>query len=415
MPRDIPVGNGTLLVTFDKFYKLRDLYFPHVGQENHTKSSRIGVWVNGAFSWVSDGWTISRNYLEKDSITSLVTDVSLLNESLKLKIAANDVVDFHENIYLKKLTFQNLSDSPQEVRLFITHDFEIYGNDVGDTAAFRPENNSLLHYKKDRYFLINTFAHGKFGIDYFATGNKKKESFEGTWRDAEDGVLSKNPIAQGSVDSVFGIHFRIPPKSFDTCYYWIAAGKNWTEVKELNETVQKRTPELFFKRTFDYWKLWVGKESWIKNLLPDLLYRLYQRSLLVARTQMNTCGSIIAANDSDVIQFNRDTYCYMWPRDGALVAYALDLAGYPITSHFYDFCGKIIEKDGYFLHKYTPSGSLASSWHPWVLEGKEQLPIQEDETALVIWGLWHHYQKYKDVEYLLNPFIDRLSSVQRTS
>ena len=32
MPRDIPVGNGSLLVNFDADYALRDLYWPHVGQ-----------------------------------------------------------------------------------------------------------------------------------------------------------------------------------------------------------------------------------------------------------------------------------------------------------------------------------------------------------------------------------------------
>ena len=29
MPRDIPVGNGRLLVTFDDRYQVRDVYFPH--------------------------------------------------------------------------------------------------------------------------------------------------------------------------------------------------------------------------------------------------------------------------------------------------------------------------------------------------------------------------------------------------
>ena len=32
--RDIPVGNGSLLVTFDDKYQIRDVYFPHVGQKN---------------------------------------------------------------------------------------------------------------------------------------------------------------------------------------------------------------------------------------------------------------------------------------------------------------------------------------------------------------------------------------------
>jgi glucoamylase len=34
--RDLPIGNGSLLVTFDRNYQLRDIYYPRVGQENHT-------------------------------------------------------------------------------------------------------------------------------------------------------------------------------------------------------------------------------------------------------------------------------------------------------------------------------------------------------------------------------------------
>jgi GH15 family glucan-1,4-alpha-glucosidase len=30
--------------------------------------------------------------------------------------------------------------------------------------------------------------------------------------------------------------------------------------------------------------------------------------------------------------------------------------------------------------------------------GREQLPIQEDETALLLYSLWEHYKKYRDVE-----------------
>ena len=48
MPRDIPVGNGTLLFTFDHQYQIRDLYFPHVGQENHAGAGpcRFGVYTD---------------------------------------------------------------------------------------------------------------------------------------------------------------------------------------------------------------------------------------------------------------------------------------------------------------------------------------------------------------------------------
>ncbi len=397
MPRDLPIGNGNVLIAFGKDSLLRELYYPHVGEENHTKGEpfRFGVWVNGQFSWIPEGWESKKEYLDD----TLVTCIEWTNQDLNLKIRSNDLVDFIENIYLKKITVENFSDETKEIRLFLAHDFHIYGTEIGDTAAFRPENNTLIHYKNDRYFLINTRANNKFGIDFFATGNKERDQQVGTWKDAEDGNLSGNPIAQGSVDSVIAIHLTLPPQSNQTCFYWIAIGKNWEEVKALNELVKKTTPEEILTRTENYWKAWVNKENLNFNSLPEKISSLYKKSLLICRTQINNCGSIIAANDSDAVYFNRDTYSYMWTRDGSLVAHAMDLAGYEMAP-FYHFCAKVITKEGYFLHKYTPSGAMASSWHPWLSAHKAQLPIQEDSTALPIWALWNHYMIHRDLEFI---------------
>lgn len=398
MPRDLPIGNGNLLIAFDKDYLLREFYFPHVGEENHAKGERfrVGFWVDGIFSWLPEGWTLRKDYVTD----SLVTNVELQNDSLKLRVIAHDFVDFQDNIYIKKLEVENLSEIDREIRIFLAQDFHIYGNEVGDTAEFRPEINSLLHYKGERYFLINIFSKEKFGIEHFATGNKEISEFEGSWKDAEDGVLSKNPIAQGSVDSVIGIHLKMKGKAKETCYYWVCCGKNWEEVKALNELVRKKKPEIFLLQTLNYWKLWVNKEPLNEDLLPEKILQLYKKSLLIIRSQINNCGSIISGNDSDVTQFNRDTYSYLWPRDGAFIAHSLDLAGYGSTQDFYNFCAKIMEKEGYFLHKYTPSGLPGSSWHPWIEENRPQLPIQEDETAIVIWALGKHYEIYKDIEFI---------------
>lgn len=407
MARDIPIGNGNLLIAFDKHYLLREFYFPHVGEENHTAGEffRFGVWVDGIFSWLSPAWDISMNYLDD----SLVTEVKLSNKQLNIEILLNDLVDYQDNIFLKKITVKNLSAERRKIKIFLGHDFHIYGNDIGDTAVFRPENNCLLHYKNERYFLINKYANKKPGIDEFATGNKEQHNgLEGTWKDAEDGILSNNPIAQGAVDSVIAINLQIDSNASDTCYYWICAGKTWQEVIDLNQLVLKKSPEIILQQTLKYWDLWTNKENLNFTLLPSNIIKLYKRSLLIARTQINNNGSIIAANDSDTLYYNRDTYSYMWPRDGAMVSYALDLAGYfELTREFFNLCAKIITKEGYFLHKYNPSGSVASSWVPWIYQGKAQLPIQEDETALVIWALWNHYDKYRDIEFI-KPFYNDL-------
>ena len=399
MPRDIPVGNGRLLICFDQNYCIRDLYYPHVGQENHIGGHffRLGVWVENQFSWVGPGWKRDLRYLPD----TLVTQVSLYHQDFGLLLSCRDAVDFHENIYLREISVENMTPRRREVRLFFSQDFNISGNDVGDTAAYDPACSAIVHYKGPRYFLIDGFAVPGKGLSQFAVGQKGIGGREGTFRDAEDGLLSGNPIAQGSVDSVIGLTLQLDGMARGKANYWIAAGQNWQEVRRLDDLVKTRGAEHLMRRTQDYWHLWVSKETPPLDHLPEPVGQLYRRSLLVLGTQIDWQGGIIAANDSDIINFARDTYCYVWPRDGALAANALDLAGYSIMArNFYQFAADTLEKEGYFLHKYNPDGTLASSWHPWFREGVTQLPIQEDETALVIWALWNHFVLYRDIEFI---------------
>jgi glucoamylase len=416
MPRDLPVGNGRLLVACDQDYAIRDLYFPHVGQENHLGGHpcRLGVWAGGRFAWVGPGWKLELAY-EPDT---LVTRVNLYHQELEILLVCRDAVDFHENIYLKEITVENLAAGDREIRLFLSLDFNIYGNSLGDTAAFDPKTGAVIHYKGARYFLANGAAGegGKEGgatpsLSQFAVGQKGQPGKEGTFKDAEDGELSGNPIAQGSVDSVIGVNLNLKAASQGQAYFWLAAGQNWDEVRSLDALVKHHGPAHLIQRTHDYWHLWVNKETPPLKWLPDKVAGLYHRSLLVLRTQIDWQGGILAGNDSDVILFNRDTYSYVWPRDGALVANALSLAGYPeLAQSFFKFIAGLIERDGYLLHKYNPEGTLASSWHPWYQDGHLQLPIQEDSTALVIWALWHHFVLYRNIEFikpLYRSFIKR--------
>ena len=58
MPRDLAISNGRLLVMFDRHYQIRDIYFPHVGKENHANGHpfRFGVWVEAnSAAWARSG------------------------------------------------------------------------------------------------------------------------------------------------------------------------------------------------------------------------------------------------------------------------------------------------------------------------------------------------------------------------
>jgi GH15 family glucan-1,4-alpha-glucosidase len=399
MPRDIPVGNGRLLVCFDKNYCIRDFYFPHVGQENHVggKYCRLGVWVEGKFSWVNEDWERNLTYVPD----TMVTEVSLRNRNLGILLTCRDTVDFHEDIYLREITVENLEGKTREVRLFFTLDLGIAGNDLGDTAGYDPKTGAVIHYKGARYFLAGGIMGAEYGLSQFAVGQKGIEGKEGTFKDAEDGFLSGNPIAQGSVDSVMALHLEVAGNSQETAYFWIAAGQSYQDIFRLDAVVKRKHPKNLLKRTEDYWRLWVRKESPPLERLPDRLADFYRRSLIILRTQIDADGGILAANDSDIVYFNRDTYSYVWPRDAALVAHALDQAGHPTSSkNFFQFISRLLQPEGCLLHKFNPDGTLASSWHPWYFEGQAQIPIQEDSTALVVWALWHHFVLYRDLDFI---------------
>ena len=402
MPRDLPLGNGDFLVNFDARYQLRDVFYPNVGLENHTigEPSRFGIWVDGQFSWSGDdGWQRAINY----ELETLVGDTTLEHPKLGVRLRCRDTVDFDRNIYFKEVTVEDLVGRDRQVRLFQHFDANLYGNDTGDSAYYDPRSQALVHYKGRRYFLISGSIGGSsYGLTSFAIGQKDAPGKEGTWRDAEDGELSRNPVAQGSIDSVGMIALAVPAHGSATGVFWIGAGQMYDEVRELDKLVRERTPSSFLARTKDYWRLWANKDESIAEHLPDRIEGLYKRSTLVVRTQVDNRGAVIAANDSDVLRFNRDTYSYLWPRDGALVADALDLAGYgEVTRRFFFLCGELITREGYLLHKYNPDGSLGSSWHAWSTpDGRLELPIQEDETGLPIWALWQHYDRDRDIEFI---------------
>ena len=421
MPRNLPLGNGSLLAAFDNNYQIRDLYWPHVGQENHALGHpfRLGVWANRQFRWLDDSrWERSLRY-QPDT---LVTDVALKHPDLNIEIKATDAVDFHENLLVRRFDITNLSEQENEVRLFFHHDFHISGHEVGDTAYYEPDRRAVVHYKGARWFLINgavaleaelpnpdwgatadTFPGMVVGLHQWACGLKEIRNLEGTWRDAEDGVLFGESVAHGSVDSTVGLSVHIPAQASRSVWYWMAVGENFERIVTINRMVRQRGPQSFLKRSAAFWRLWLGTRLPELSGLPENVANLYQRSLLVIRTQIDNGGAIIAANDTDISSSVRDTYSYMWPRDGALVANALNRAGYQdLPRAFFQFAQRALTNQGYLLHKYSPDGSLASSWHPWYRNGKKDIPIQEDETALVLWALWEHFERFGDV-YFIKP------------
>ncbi len=411
MSRSIVLSNGELCVALDEHGLVRDLYYPHVGLEDHVRGHyihRVGVWVDGQLSWLGQDreWDITVGCEEE----ALASNITARHPRLQVELTFTDIVYNEQPVFVRRVTIANMADRKREIKLYFGHQFEIYKSHGSDTAYFDPISHSIIHYKGHRVFLMSATIDNEPFQDY-ATGLANFQGHDGTHRDAEDGSLSKNPIEHGPADSVIGVYGSYAPQRTRICHYWIAAAQSITEVQELNKMVGKKTPEHLLRTASDYWKAWVNAYQWsFYGLAPEHV-ALFKRCLMYVRAHVDVEGGILASVDSDMLNYGLDTYSYVWPRDAAYAALALDAAGDTnVAKRFFEFCRDVISPEGYLMHKYLPDKSLGSSWHPWIKDGQFQLPIQEDETALVIIALREHYRRSRDLEFLeamFNPLVEK--------
>ncbi len=408
MARDLPVGNGNVLVNHGLHGNIRCIYYPHVGQENHALDhmSRFGVSVDGSFFWLDDP-EVERQarYLPN----ALIAELVCRHPRHGVIVTLHDLVDQHDNVFLRRVSVQDTSGAERrEVRLFFHLDINLYGSQIANTILYHPETQGLVCYKEHRYISLSGLCEDAPAAPPagFACGQKGIHGLQGTWKDAEDGRLEGHPISQGSVDGVLQLNLALRAQEPAVGWFWMCFGMGLEEILALEKALRAAGPEAYRSRTEAYWQRWIARDRHEVGLLPEDIAQHYRNSLMIARTNMDHAGAIIAANDSTMLEDAQDTYSYMWPRDGALVAHALDRAGFhDFTRRFFDFCKHVITPGGYLMHKYNPDESVGASWLPWVDErGEPQLPIQEDETALVVYALWNHHETAGTLDESLDDY-----------
>lgn len=409
MARSIVLSNGELAVALDDRALVRDVYYPHVGLEDHVRGHyihHVGVFADGEISWLQDSsWQITIA-AESDALCS---DITAINANLQVQLKFSDIVYHERPIFFRTVKITNLGKGSREIKLFFGQQFELTKMHGGDTAYYDPTSHSIIHYKGQRVFQIRAELDGQVFSEY-AIGIANFHGKEGSWRDADDGVLSKNPIEHGPVDSVIGLYGTYEQGGSKTCHYYMVAGHSIELAQALSEYVAKKTPEALIRSTKEKWARGFEDLQVSGSALGEAEIALFKHSLMHARAHVDLAGGIIASLDSDMLQYGLDTYSYVWPRDAVYVALAFDEVGEgAVMKRLLRFLAPPLTHDGYLMHKYLPDGSLGSSWHPWIRGEELQLPIQEDETALFVYGAHRHYVHTQDLETIrmLYPAIER--------
>lgn len=402
MGRPVVLSNGQLFVGLNKHGLVHDFYYPYVGLDNltTTRSERhkIGVWVNGTFSWINDGsWDITTDFEPE----ALVSTVTMRHKELKVELQFKDFVDPYVNAFCRHIKVINRSNEVQEVRLFLHQVFQISRAGRGDTALYEPDGNYILDYKGRCSLLVygETSDHEPF--DQYAVGIYGIENKEGTYRDAEDGELGGNAVEHGGVDSVIRLSFRLGAAQAKTADYWVVCAASQHDAETIHEQLKVHGLATRLRDTRRYWQKWMAPAESKLRQLDEKHRALASKSLLVIKAHIDRRGGILASGDSSIFNYGRDYYCYCWPRDGAYAIWPLLRLGLSEEArNFFDFCRDTMHEDGYLMHKYQPDRAIGSTWHPLVHGNRRELAIQEDETAIVIIMLGEYIKLTGDRDFV---------------
>src|SRR5205085_5194555 len=104
MGRPVVLSNGQLFVGLDENGLVHDFYYPYVGLENLTNARssqhKIGVWVDGTFSWTDDGsWDIRVDF----ELNALISDIKLHSNELALGLHLQDFIDSQTNSLIRRV------------------------------------------------------------------------------------------------------------------------------------------------------------------------------------------------------------------------------------------------------------------------------------------------------------------------
>lgn len=413
MGRPVVLSNGQMFVGLDESGLVHDFYYPYVGLENLTtaRSSqhKIGVWVDGSFSWTDDGsWDIKVDF-EQDA---LISDIKLTSSSLLVSLHLQDFIDNHHNALIRHITVKNDASQEREIRLFMHQVFQISREGRADTALYVPEEHYVLDYK-GRYCLL---VAGQFtdntDFDQFAVGNYGIEGKAGTFLDATDGNLSGNAVEHGGVDSVIRFSRRLPAKEAASLDYWIVAAGSQTDAEKIHREFKGQDMSDRLLHVRQHWQEWFSKGQ-VK--LPDFHKRSLQHSVLIIKAHCDERGSILASGDSSIFNFGRDYYCYCWPRDAAYALWPLIRLGhFDEARQFFEFARDTMHPGGYMMHKYQPDRAVGSTWHPLIHGHSRELAIQEDETAGVVFMIGEYLESNPEdrnfVEHLFETFVTPCSN-----
>jgi len=207
---------------------------------------------------------------------------------------------------------------------------------------------------------------------------------EDAYDDAADGALSGSPAAIRHATGALG--FALGASGGEVTVY-LAVGRDAAGASAALEAARKAGFTDAEQASSAAWAAWLQNARLPETTDADRL-RVARRALITIRTATAPeTGAVVASIAT------QPGYAEDWPRDGAFINYALDVAGKhdAVTLHNQTYAGWQREKEGEDVlgGARAPAGSFAMNYYA---DGVPAgfIPFEIDQVGLVLWSFYSH-------------------------
>lgn len=211
---------------------------------------------------------------------------------------------------------------------------------------------------------------------------------EDAFQDISDHSLSNSSIALCQANGALVYPVELNQFNTGEITIFITFGK--TAGDALNNYLAARDsfPHTLLYETESFWNKLIEKARLPESGDPDLI-AFSKRTLLSTIVSMDRDTGAIVASVSTQPPYGED-----WPRDGAFINLALDIAGFTelVTRHNY-FYSKVQRKekgqDVFGMYPEAPAGTFAMNYYADGMPGGP-IDFEIDETGLALWTFVNH-------------------------
>lgn len=199
----------------------------------------------------------------------------------------------------------------------------------------------------------------------------------GAWYSFDNnGTLNNNSsVIAKDVDAAFQNTVSIPANSTATLYYYLVVDTSLSAIQSDIDAIRAQSGSYWFSQTRSKWTDWLNSGKRV-NTTDTGINTTYDRNLIVMKdTQNPSSGAFPAATNPGAYGY------YVWARDAAFSAMALDAAGhYYEAEQYWKWMASIQNTDGSFHTRFDL----------WTSENTNFVEPEHDSIGAFLLGVYNH-------------------------